>query len=89
MNDCCEQNENDKEVSLRENRNLSEMAREADRLVGELRATRDKVTTFVNVIVDCGKWIIEAQKCIDKTEKTLEEMHVFLAKEAAFGQNCK
>ena len=109
MNDCYKQTENNKEVPLRENRNLAEMAQEALRLDSELMHIKSdlrfhasaidltcgaivedrSISKFVELIKHSTEELDRTVVRIENIRKALAEMHVFLAREAAFGQNCK
>ena len=80
---------NNKEVPSQENGNLANMAQEANVLAGELGCIRESAIKDTELIRYVGERIIETLARIGKAEKQLSEMHVFLAREAAFGQNCK
>ena len=71
------------------NRNLADMAQEENLLACELGCIRETAIKDTELIKYIGERIIETLARIGKVEKQLWEMHVFLAREAAFGHNFK
>lgn len=71
------------------NRNLANMAQDANVLHDELEAVRKRVQWDIEAVQDRCREILNEIDRLVKSEDTLWNMHVFLTREAAFGHNFK
>ena len=81
-----ENQHNNSSLPSQGNRNLANMAQEAEALVGQIKAGHERAIDDAKLMKYLGDQMLEHLKCFEEIQRKLSEMHVFLAREAAFGE---